>query len=206
MNREEKNLITRKKIVDSAIIEFGTKSFNEASLNSIRTIGDVSKGIIYHYFKDKDELYLTCVEQCINSLSEYIYNEDKVFNSFEDDVIEYLNLRQMFLNDNPSYANIFVTALVQPPKHLIEDIKKIKRKLDEINVNYYRKALVSANLKDDITIDDAVDYFVVFQDVFNSRFQNDELGNDQDLFESHELKLRKILRMMFYGIVKEGEK
>ncbi|NLW15062.1 MAG: TetR/AcrR family transcriptional regulator, partial [Erysipelothrix sp.] len=33
MTRKEKNNMTRQKIIDSAIIEFGTHSYKEASLN-----------------------------------------------------------------------------------------------------------------------------------------------------------------------------
>ena len=41
--------------MSSAIKEFGRYSFAEASLNNICKEGNISKGIIYHYFKDKDE-------------------------------------------------------------------------------------------------------------------------------------------------------
>lgn len=66
MKREEKNLQSRQKIMDAAWKEFGEKSYAEASLNTICKEGDISKGIIYHYFKDKDELYSPdCWSKCL---------------------------------------------------------------------------------------------------------------------------------------------
>ena len=35
-------------------------------------IRDSSKGIIYHYFADKEELYVICVAECFNALTSYL--------------------------------------------------------------------------------------------------------------------------------------
>ena len=53
MKREEKNNMTRQRIIDAALDEFGEKNYAEASLNTICTVGNISKGIIYQYYKDK---------------------------------------------------------------------------------------------------------------------------------------------------------
>ncbi|MEG1873185.1 MAG: TetR/AcrR family transcriptional regulator, partial [Ruthenibacterium sp.] len=61
MKRDEKNLASRRKILDSALAEFGANGYGLSSINTICSAGGISKGILYHYFKDKDELYLACV-------------------------------------------------------------------------------------------------------------------------------------------------
>ena len=61
MKREEKNQITRRRIMDSALAEFAGKGYGASSVNTICAAQDISKGIIYHYFNTKDELYLACV-------------------------------------------------------------------------------------------------------------------------------------------------
>ncbi|MEG1748002.1 MAG: TetR/AcrR family transcriptional regulator, partial [Oscillospiraceae bacterium] len=72
MKRDEKNLISRRKILDSALAEFGTQGYGMSSVNTICTAGDISKGILYHYFRDKDELYLACVQELFDSLTEHL--------------------------------------------------------------------------------------------------------------------------------------
>lgn len=69
MKREEKNAQTRQRIVDAALEEFSQKGFEGASLNVVCAQNDLSKGIIYHYFKDKDELYLLCVGLCFDEMA-----------------------------------------------------------------------------------------------------------------------------------------
>ena len=64
MKREEKNQITKRKIVDSALRKFSTNGYMGCSANDICRNGGVSKGIAYHYFDTKESLYLFFVEEC----------------------------------------------------------------------------------------------------------------------------------------------
>lgn len=206
MKREEKNLLSRQKIIDSAIAEFGTNSYADASLNAICKNGNISNGIIYHYFKDKDELYLVCVTECFDRLTTFLNSKKITFNNVEEDIKKYLDMRQQFFNENPHFANIFTSALLQPPKHLIAEIKKIKAELDELNVNYYEQALQNVNLKSDVSREEAIEYFLIFQESFNNYFQNKIYDDYRKLVDDHELKLSKLLKIMLYGIAKEETK
>ena len=63
MKREEKNQLTKRKIVDSALREFSKNGYRGCSVNDICRHGGVSKGIAYHYFDTKESLNLFCVEE-----------------------------------------------------------------------------------------------------------------------------------------------
>lgn len=205
MNREEKNMLRRQRIINSAIAEFGINSYAEASLNAICRNGNISKGIIYHYFKDKDELYLVCVTECFNRLTTFLNsNREKItFTNVEQAIERYLDLRHQFFKENPDFSIIFTNALLQPPKHLVEQIKEIKAELDQFNINFYEQVLENVNLKSDVGREEAIEYFLIFQESFNYYFQNKAYGDFRKLFDEHELKLRKLLKIMFYGIAKE---
>ena len=72
MKREEKNQQTKRRIMDSALAEFAQQGYGASSVNTICSAQGISKGIIYHYFKTKDELYLACVEECFEQLTEFL--------------------------------------------------------------------------------------------------------------------------------------
>lgn len=203
MKREEKNMQTRQQIISSAIAEFGKNSYAEGSLNSICKDGSISKGIIYHYFKDKDELYLVCVAECFNQLITFLNKEKIAFHDVEKDIEKYLDLRHQFFIENPDFGNILISALLQPPKHLIMQIMDIKAKLDKFNIDFYEQVLENVKLKEDISREEAIEYFLIFQDSFNYSFQNRASGDFRKLFDEHELKLSKLLKIMFYGMAKE---
>ena len=72
MKREEKNQQTKRRIMESALKEFAEQGYGASSVNNICSCEGVSKGIIYHYFQTKDELYLACVDECFRALTEYL--------------------------------------------------------------------------------------------------------------------------------------
>lgn len=72
MKREEKNQQTQRRIMDSALAEFAEKGHGGSSVNTICAAQGISKGIIYHYFENKDELYLACVEECFQRLTAHL--------------------------------------------------------------------------------------------------------------------------------------
>lgn len=54
---KQSDLDKRDRIVNAALKEFSENSFEKASTNNIVKSANVSKGLLYHYFKSKDELY-----------------------------------------------------------------------------------------------------------------------------------------------------
>lgn len=206
MNRTEKSLQSRRKIIDCAIKEFGEKSYNESSMNSICKIGNLSKGIIYHYFKDKDELYLVCVKECFDKLTQFIQSMHYEFHEFEKDMEHYMNLRHQFFCENPDYRNIFFYALLQPPKHLAEKIRAEKNEFDTVTIAFCKSSLSSVALKDSILPEEAFEYFLILLESLNSYYQN-RLHSYQDfnsLINDHEIKIKQILKIILYGIAKEN--
>ena len=56
----------------AALVEFGEKGYEAASINVICAESQISKGLLYHNFKSKDDLYLQCVKLCYNQMTEYL--------------------------------------------------------------------------------------------------------------------------------------
>lgn len=109
MKQKEKTEITREKIFMSAIKEFGTNGYALGSINNICKTG-INKGLVYHNFKDKDELYLECVKRSLNDLIGYVA-ENKADESF----VKYMDARRKFFDANEYEAYIFLEARTNPP-------------------------------------------------------------------------------------------
>ena len=64
----------RTQILEAALEVFSTKGFHKATNKDIASAaGGMSPGLIYHYFKDKEDLFISLVDvykrQLINSLT-----------------------------------------------------------------------------------------------------------------------------------------
>ncbi|MFW6031685.1 MAG: TetR/AcrR family transcriptional regulator [Myxococcota bacterium] len=55
-------------ILEAALDEFASKGFDAASFNRIVARAGVSKGAIYYYFSDKEDLYLTVLERALSAM------------------------------------------------------------------------------------------------------------------------------------------
>lgn len=64
LESEKKNLIIR-----TALEEFSTRDFDQASINQISKKAGLSAGNLYYYFENKEDLYMTVVEYVMKELS-----------------------------------------------------------------------------------------------------------------------------------------
>ncbi len=208
MKQSEKTKNTYNKILKSAIIEFGEKGYDNSSINTICSKNNISKGLIYHNFKNKNELYLIAVKECFNKLIEYMkkgeYSKENTWKNVE----KAITLRQEFFDKNINYRNIFFEAVLTPPKHLIEEINSIKKELEDFNIKIFKELLKDIKLKEGITEEMAISYFLIYQEMFNLYFEKKTniSKNLTEISSEHDLKLLPILNIMLYGIAEEANK
>lgn len=200
MKRDEKNQKMRRKIMDSALTEFSNQGYGGSSINTICASQDISKGIIYHYFKTKDVLYLACVEECFQQLTQYI--QDHI--AYEDISIEkqlenYFTLRTHFFQTYPVYQRIFCEAVISPPAHLKSEVQKCKQGFDALNTQILRQLLTPVSLRPDISTEDVIETFRQFQDFINIRYQMTNLSSHT--FEEREENCLKSLNILLYGVI-----
>lgn len=207
MKKEEKTRLTYERIMAAAIAEFGEKSYDSASLTTLCNENQISKGLIYHNFKNKDELYLKCVEECFKEMTSYFENREYEADSVKESMHNLFQMRQQFFKKNPYYCNIFFNTVLQPPEHLRKEIRGLRKEYDGFYVNCFRKLLKQIQLREEITIEAALEYFMVFLEMYNGYFQSKSYEKEDIhvLIEDHEVNLSKILDIMLYGVAKEGQ-
>lgn len=64
MNRKEQERLARKKdILEAALVLFAEKDFHEVTVDEIAERVGLSKGTLYLYFKNKDDLFFSIIEE-----------------------------------------------------------------------------------------------------------------------------------------------
>lgn len=205
MKKEEKTKRTYERIMAAAIVEFGTKSYDSASITTLCNENQISKGLIYHNFKNKDDLYLKCVETSFREMAAYMKKREYKADSVKESIHNIFSTRQQFFEENPYYSHIFFNTVLQPPRHLLPEIQEIRRKADEFYTECFRDLLQKMKLRKGITLEMAMEYFMVFTEMYNGYFQSKSGGmNDMHaLIKNHEVNLSRILDIMLYGVANE---
>ena len=212
MKRDEKNELMKRRIMDSALKEFSKKGYGESSVNNVCGKEGISKGIIYHYFDSKGELFLACVRECFDKLTGYIRSgmeADKVFSDTEDIRIDaslnkYFMLRTEFFTKYPVYGRIFSEAVMSPPVHLSGSINKCRAEFDSLSISILKSILSRTRLRKEISMDFVLRLFREFQDYVNIRYQ---MGSfDRDTFSMREEDCRRIVNILLYGVMERKDK
>ena len=205
MKREEKNQQTQRRIMDSALAEFAEKGHGGSSVNTICAAQGISKGIIYHYFENKDELYLACVEECFQRLTAHLSaalpEEDD--GSVEDQLGRYFTGRMTFFQENPVYQPIFCEAVISPPARLFEQIQARRKAFDALTISTLKHLLRQLPLRTDITMEEVVDLFRQFQDFINAQAQASSMPA-RKCFALRDAQCRRLLTVLLYGVTERG--
>lgn len=198
MRKEEKTEITRGKIFDAAMREFGSNGYAAGTVNNICKAG-INKGLIYHNFKDKDELYLECVKRSCKELIDFV-RQQKATEGF----VSYMSARSMFFREREAEASLFLEARTHPPYHLREQISEIFAEIDEMNQEVFEREISHYELRKDVTKEEALNYFLQLQKIYNMDFANHRSSelSPQEQIGLHEMNIHKIFNLMLYGIAK----
>ncbi|WP_138295515.1 TetR/AcrR family transcriptional regulator [Clostridium sp. BSD2780061688st1 E8] len=199
MKKAEKTELTREKIIAAALEEFGERGYEGATLNTICQNHDISKGLIYHNFKNKDDIYLHCVSAVLKIFMAYVKQH-----STGGALAEYMGLRYRFFSENPGLSQVFFEAVLQPPRHLVQAIRERKAEFDAFNQEIYCRALEKLTLRQGVTQQEALEYYTIVQEMFNGYFASPayEGASLSDKVQDHEAKLARILDFMLYGIAR----
>ena len=204
MKQEEKSARSRQRILEAAMEEFSQKVYEGASLNSVWAKKGISKGIIYHHFKDKDELYLLCVESCFQAVTSHLQAVSKTLTgAAKDQLQDYFDARIGFFADNPRYLGIFVDASFHPPEKLRSEISRLREPFDTLNISVLTELLKSQPLRQGLSVDLVVTDFRMYMDYFNVHFKTlcGKSGSSLDILRKHEELCHRQLDILLYVVL-----
>lgn len=198
MKRSEKSELTVAKILDAAMVEFGMNGYTGGTVNNICKTG-INKGLIYHNFKDKNDLYLSCLKISCDKLVEYVESKN-----CSNDMMQYMKIRMDFFMEYPNEAHILFESLLNPQPQLQIEIQKAMREFDALNERIYRNTIKKLTLRKNVTMEDAMSYFRQVQTMFNGYFSSPAYQNIalDEKVKIHETNIPKLFNFMLYGIAK----
>ena len=148
MNQKERNKLSRARILVHASAEFAEHGYHGASVNRICENGKISKGLMYHYYKDRDDLYLACVKKCYSELTKMILQ--KIDNDSVT-VDEYFDRRAAFFEEYPVYYYLYLDSITNCYPHIQEQLQQCRTEYDTVTYKIF--ATILNNLYSDTDID-----------------------------------------------------
>ncbi|QHW31496.1 TetR/AcrR family transcriptional regulator [Paenibacillus rhizovicinus] len=111
-------------IMTICIEEFAKNGYDNASTDIITSRAGISKGILFHYFKSKKNLYLAVVKHCTRLLIDRTMEEvDRIQAvDFFDRLKAIILAKQQITLRHSQEAELVQRAMIHPPKALKEEL------------------------------------------------------------------------------------
>ncbi len=151
-----KNLESFKKDKEGAIFEAALKiikqkGFHKARMSDIAKEAGISYGLVYHYFKNKEDLF----EAILNQWWEGLFHLMEEINESESNVPEKLRrITNYFLDvyqNNPELVNIFITEISRSTSNLtikrLDHFKKFMSLTEAVMAEGQKKSVLRKDFK-----------------------------------------------------------
>lgn len=143
-------------IIDAAIQEFANKDYESASFNQIIANANISKGSMYHYFHNKEDLFMYVIEIVMQEKKRYLtagLSEIKTplheLGLFDTLALQ-LNVSIRFASDNPYYHFLGMQLQNMPNSPLKKKIwGRLNTELERYLASMVNGAITAGELRSD---------------------------------------------------------
>lgn len=117
------------KLIEAGIKEFAEKGYDKANLSTIARHAELSVGVIYKYYQDKEALFLACVRYSLQALTdalkEVAFKSDNFEESIKSVIHTLINHAKENKEINRMYHEITAGGARQFSKMLAEEVEGI---------------------------------------------------------------------------------
>ncbi|WP_144551904.1 TetR/AcrR family transcriptional regulator [Bacillus sp. X1(2014)] len=176
------------RIINAAIKEFAEKGYDRASTNEIVKEAGISKGLLFHYFQNKKQLFLFVFDYCYELVVDEFY---KKINLQETDF--FIRMRQAIivkmemLSTYPDIFKFIQEVFMEESAEIKVEFDKKKSELTHINIEKAYEGIDYSKFRDDV---DLTKIIKMISWTFEK--MSDEAIEKAKLSPTHEIDYQKI--------------
>lgn len=109
----------KQRILAAALAEFATRGYEAASTNAIAAKAGVAKGLVFHYFGSKEQLFAALFELELERFTERVFAALDTGSSDLFERLHQVSMRKIeLMREHPITADFLVVALTEAPASL----------------------------------------------------------------------------------------
>ena len=203
MTQKERQEHSRKEILQAALDEFGTYDYAQVTVDNICARHNISKGMLYHYYAGKDDLFLLCVGDTFEKLSEFVSQNEFLLQdcSALESLTAYYQCREQFFEVYPERRKVFECAMLHPPAHLESKLRELRAPVWQINQHFWKRVVKQYPLRAGLEEEQVTRYLVSLDYAFQTILeQYNQAGKVNDIHDMLQIA-SEILDMMLFGVM-----
>ena len=205
MTQKERQTRSKHTIFLSALEEFGSHDYSQVSMESICQNHGISKGMMYHYYSNKDDLFLLCVQDMFQALAAQLEQDMQQLDETKplEAVKQFFLIRERFFQQHPHWKNIFENAMLHPPKHLESAISELRQPIRSLNRQFLGNVASALTLRPGMSRETATRYMESIEYVFPSLLHQFRAGSETT--DPHDMlhAATELLEVILFGFVSQ---
>lgn len=176
------------RILNAALKEFAEKGYKNASTNQIVKEAGISKGLLFHYFNSKKELYLFLydhfIEMFLEQIKEHVDWDDKdLFNRNR----QIASLKIKLFQKHPEIFTFFTSVFTEEAKEIKNAVKTRKEKFMNNNYKEMLSDIDLTKFKEDLDVEKTLNIITWSLEGFSNRQQEKIKGLSLDQINLEEI-------------------
>ncbi len=192
------------KILWAGLKEFSEHGFDKASTDRISKDAGVSKGLIFHYYGSKENLYLFAVNKCIDDIFEEFNNVKFDDLEFIDALIKIMELKYSFFLKNPMHYKILINSFYNTPKKMLKKLKHRNSELRQMGINIIVDMIKDLPLKEDVLSSDIAVLVASIANAIENKYLSylaSDAVNIEKIYKDIKNEYIRLINIVMYGII-----
>jgi TetR/AcrR family transcriptional regulator len=141
------------RIINAAIKEFAQKGYNSASTNEIVKEAGISKGLLFHYFQSKKQLFFFLFDYCYNLVADEFYKKvDLTERDFFKRIRQSVHIKMDLQTKYPDILTFIQEAFMQDSPEIKDEFEKKKQELNAVNIGIIYDGIDLSKFRDDVDV------------------------------------------------------
>lgn len=201
----------QKKIIYASLEEFSENGYKKGSTNNIVRKAEISKGLLFHYFKSKKNLYIYLVDYVINFFINDIFKKAELDIYMEENIFERIKkwtlIKIKFFSKYRLEYNFLAKAMLTVPKELEDEINHRYKKIKYDGIEKLLKDIDTSMFRKDIDKDKGVELIINSLDGISNKYIKKYQGHGGELLDNVDIILEDIneyIDILKWGLYKRN--
>lgn len=205
MTQKERQTRSKHTIFLSALEEFGSHDYSRVSMESICQNHGISKGMMYHYYSNKDDLFLLCVQDMFQALAAQLEQDMQQLDETKplEAVKQFFLIRERFFQQHPHWKNIFENAMLRTPKHLEDAVFELRQPIRSLNRRFLGNMASALTLRPGMSRETATRYMESIEYVFPSLLRQFRAGSEITNLHDMLNAVTELIEIILFGFVSQ---
>lgn len=199
----------KNKIIQACLEEFAERGYEKASTNSMVEKAGISKGLLFHYFGNKKNLYLYLLDISMDFFTKRLYSYDlKTTGDLFERVMHSGIIKIKIAGESPLMYKLVMDAFINMPDALKVELNERYQRLYAQSMPGFFESIDYSLFRDEIDKQKAIEFLFLCFDALYNKYVKLAKDKDLDIFRNEDLdrlmqEYAVYMDMIKFGIYKK---